>query len=213
MNKINILLNNLDNVEIIRNQIAAILQIETENQLALAENAAIEDLRDFKIGVYVEKARPWELTGSTEATSPFPLINVLLNDVKQDMNPGSPVNEKKYIATFFIDCYGCGNIGSDGNDDTLATIRAWKTARIVRNILNSGFYTYLGLRGTVRKREITEIKTGAPSNMPESALAITTCRVSFTVDYSEKSPQAGGEIFDGMMFKSLTESGVILIDI
>jgi hypothetical protein len=214
MNKINYLLSENDNIETIRNQIAAILKIEADNQYLLAKEKGISDSRDYKIPVFVERARPWDLTGDNERENPFPLMNVLLNDYKQDTKPGSAQSEKKYSATFFIDCYGCGNINNTtGDDDTLGTIRAWKTARIARNILMSSYYTYLGLRGIVFKREITETATGSPANMPESAASVTTCRISFVVDYFEKSPQAEGVLFEGIAFSSLSDTGEILIDI
>jgi hypothetical protein len=215
---INYLLSELDNIEIIRNQTAAILKIETENQYSLALESGAPDKRDYKIPVYVEKARPWDITGETADQAPFPLINILLTDIKQEAHPGSAVNEKKYTGTFFIDCYGCGNISIDNeidisDHDSLGTIRAWKTARIARRILMSSYYTYLGLRGVVKKREIIQIATGAPQNMPESAVSVTTCRISFVVEYFEKSPQAEGVPFEGILFKSLSDTGEILIDI
>jgi hypothetical protein len=77
----------------------------------------------------------------------------------------------------------------------------------------SSYYTYLGLRGTVFKRGVLSIQTGNPSNMPESAVAVTTCRISFVVDFYEKSPQESGVLFEGMAFKCLGENGEILIDI
>jgi hypothetical protein len=209
MSKINFLLAKNDNIELIRNQIAGILKIETENQYSLAAGQGAEDLRDYKIGVFVERARPWDLTGNK---NPFPLINISLSGY--DGEAGSAQSEKKYKATFYIDCYGCGNLNNtNGNDDSLAAIRAWKTARIARNILMSSYYTYLGLRGTVFKRSILSIQTGSPSNMPESAAAVTTCRISLAVDFSEKSPQEGGVMFEGIAFKAVSESGEILIDI
>jgi hypothetical protein len=214
MSKINYLLSELDNIEIIRNQIAAILRIETENQLALAEKEEAEDTRDYKISVYAERARPWDSTADTENKSPFPLINVLLYETKQMEHPGSAMGEKKYTGTCFIDCYGCGNINNiNGNDDSLGTIRAWKTARIARNVLMSSFYTYLGMRGIVKKREILKMATGAPAGMPESAISITVCRITFNIEYTEKSPQAGGVPFEGILFKSLSDNGEILINI
>lgn len=212
MSKINFLLAEADNIELIRNQIAGILKIETENQYSLAAEQGVEDLRDFRIGVFVERARPWDLTGNSEIKNPFPLINVSLSGYNGEA--GSAQSEKKYKATFYIDCYGCGNLNNTrGDDDSLATIRAWKTARIARNILMSSYYTYLGLRGTVFKRSILSIQTGNPSNMPESAVAVTTCRISFVVDFSEKSPQEEGVLFEGLTFKSLSDNGEILIDI
>jgi hypothetical protein len=212
MSKIDFLLAKNDNIELIRNQIAGILKIETENQYSLAVKQGAADSRDYKIGVFVERARPWELTGNSENKNPFPLINVSLSGYNGEA--GSAQSEKKYKATFYIDCYGCGNLNNtSGDDDSLATIRAWKTARIARNILMSSYYTYLGLRGTVFKRGILSIQTGNPSNMPESAVAVITCRISFVVDFSEKSPQEGGVLFEGMAFRAVSENGEILIDI
>jgi hypothetical protein len=212
MSKIDFLLSENDNIELIRNQTAGILRIETENQYSLAAEKGIEDLRDYKIGVFVEKLRPWDLTGNSDNKNPFPLINVSLSGYNGEA--GSAQGEKKYKATFYIDCYGCGDFNNtNGNDDSLATIRAWKTARIARNILMSSYYTYLGLRGTVFKRSILSIQTGNPSNMPESAVSVTTCRISFSVDFSEKSPQEGGVLFEGIAFKSLGDDGEILINI
>jgi hypothetical protein len=57
------------------------------------------------------------------------------------------------------------------------------------------------------------MKTGVPTNLTESALSVTVCRITFTVDFSEKSPQAEGVINEGIFFKSLSDSGVILVDI
>jgi hypothetical protein len=212
MSKINFLLSENDNIELIRNQIAGILRMETENQYSLAVEKGMKDIRDYRIGVFVERARPWDLTGDTENENPFPLINVSLSGYKGEA--GSAQSEKKYQATFFVDCYGCGNFNNQNRyDDSLATIRAWKTARITRNILMSSYYTYLGLRGTVFKRGILSIQTGSPSNMPESAVSVTTCRINFIVDFSEKSPQENGVLFEGIAFKGVSESGEILIDI
>jgi hypothetical protein len=217
MNNIKYLLNEPDNVETIRSQIAAILKGEIEAQAAMAAEAALEDAGDYNIGVLIEHERPWILTGNKKEESPFPLVNILLLETKP-LN-GTLVNAKDYTAKFAIDCYGCGNfnmVDENGDpvlDDFLANIRAWKTARVARNILMSAFYTYLGMRSVVKKRQIEEAKTGVPNNLPESAAAVTVCRIIFSVQFTEVSPQADVEPFDGILFKSVSNTGENLIDI
>ncbi|MDR1389189.1 MAG: hypothetical protein LBJ31_04360 [Treponema sp.] len=218
MNNIHYLLQEKDNIEKVRDQIAAILKSELVNQKQLAEEAALADAADYDVSVYLERGRPWELTENEQSKNPFPLINVLLFESKPTAG-GKQMTAVGYTAKFNIDCYGCGNSDIDGEgemtngDDSAANIRAWKTGRLARNILMSAFYYYLGLRGIVKKTYITEIKTGTPDNLPESAAAITVCRIVFAVDFMEKAPQAEVEPFDGILFESVSDTGEILIDI
>jgi hypothetical protein len=220
MNNIKYLLSEPDNAEKVRSQIAAILKVEIEAQAAMAAEAALPDAGDYNIGVLIEHERLWALTGNTKEDSPFPLVNVLLLETRPVERGGNLVNAKDYTAKFAIDCYGCGNfdMAADENgepvmDDFLANIRAWKTARVARNILMSAFYTYLGMRAIVKRREITETKTGVPDNLPESSVAVTVCRIIFSVQFTEVSPQADVEPFDGILFKSVSNTGEDLIDI
>jgi hypothetical protein len=218
MNNINYLLQEKDNIEKIRDQIAAILKNELVNQKELAERAGLADVADYDVSVYLEKGRPWELTENEQSNNPFPLINILLSESKP-MSSNKQVSAVDYTAKFIIDCYGCGNFEINDaqemvfSDDSAANIRAWKTGRLARNILMSAFYYYLGLRGIVKKTYITEIKTGTPDNLPESAVAVTVCRITFAVDFTEKAPQAEVEPFDGILFESVSDTGEILIDI
>ena len=213
MNQINTLLNKQDNSEKIRDQIAALLTLELKNQFTLASNQKIEDHKDFNINVYIENSRPWQLV--RENKNPFPLINVCLNKIEEETTPGNDA-KKKYTGQFYVDCWGCGNVNNETenftNDDYLATIRAWKTARIARNVLMSGFYTYLGIRQLVRKRRIASITTIIP-NLTESALAVVACRIILEVDFYEESPQADATELDGISFTSDDSGNVRLIDI
>jgi hypothetical protein len=202
-----------DNIEIIRDMLAYILKVECVHQQDLAEKRDVEDARDYKIGVYLEKERPWQLTEDEIEYNPFPLININLLQIKQADKPGSIVSEKKYIAHFAIDCYGCGNRTS-GDNDQIASLRAWKTARIVRNILMAGCYTYLGLQSLVKSREITEIQAIVPSNRytNTSSVAITVCRIILQVMYVEDSPQVPMLAeFEELAFSSISDTGEVLI--
>jgi hypothetical protein len=253
------LLNEPDNIEKIRDRIAAILKLEFMNQYQKAKDVlyeiaiknglesteTVEEIPvpllysqlsvkgytenimhpcDFNIGVYLERERPWQLTENSEGKNPFPLVNIKLAGYRKENEPGSTSGHYKYIGDFIIDCYAQGSPDNpDYFDDTDATIRAWKLGRMVRAILMSGYYTYLGMRGIVRRREITEAGTGTPTdrtgNIDDSAVSVTICRILFSVWFSEESPQAAGVELEGISFKAFapgTESGKngeVLLDI
>jgi hypothetical protein len=203
-----------DNVEKIRDRIVYILKQECINQHALAVETGAADARDFDVGIYLESERPWQLTEYEDSENPFPLANVCLAGIKQPEKSGSMVSGKKFIAQFFIDCYGCGNKSADGNNDQLASIRAWKTGRIIRNILMAACYTYLGMQMIVNQRNVTEMNAGTPSNRftNTSALSITVCRIILEVNYTENSPQITPVEMEEITFISVSDNGEVLIN-
>ena len=210
------LLNTPDNSEIIRDQIAAILKAEFLKQKELSEIENIDNKLDFDINVYVENSRPWLLLNENTNKKHFPLVNVSLQEIRKDS--GGVSGNIKYIATYNIDCWGCGNYQSENEsewvpDDNLAAKMAWTTARITRSILMSGFYVFLGLRNIVRKRDIESITAVIPKGLENSAIAILACRIIFKVDLHENSPEADGVLFNGISFKSTDNGEVIFIDI
>lgn len=211
MAEIHYLLSKPDNIEIIRNRITSILTTETENQTALAEAADAEDKNDYRITVHTGQSGPWITAPENAGADGSSVINISLDSVKQQSHPGGTVNEKKYTASFFIDCYGFSNAAGTPDSNTRAAGRAWKTARIVRNILMSGFYTNLGLRGTVKKREITGMKTEVPENTLNPDISVMYCRITFTVDYIEESPQAEPVPLERIAFESPDNNGEINI--
>src|SRR5512138_2308869 len=78
--KINTLIDKQDNCEIIRDQIAAILAIEIDNQKSLA-SAAGKNIEDFDFDVYIERSRPWEVITSEDGDplGAMPLVNVVFD--------------------------------------------------------------------------------------------------------------------------------------
>jgi hypothetical protein len=205
-----------DNVELIRDQIGAIIALESANQYALAIKAEVDDADDYDIGVYIENARPWDLSGEKK-DSPFPLVNVMLEKVINESG-SSAVSSQKYTATFDLDCYGCGNLAGGETDDQQAARKAWKVARIVRNIVMAGEYTYLGLQKIkdvqcVSSRKITKMSSGISGNMAESAQAVIVCRIELAVTYYESSPQATGVEMEPMVFACEDSTGKILFNI
>ena len=71
------LIDKRDNMEIIRDEISAILALEIANQKALALVAG-KDEDDFYFRVYTEKTNPWELVEDENGKiiSQVPLVNV-----------------------------------------------------------------------------------------------------------------------------------------
>ena len=164
--------------------------------------------------MYLESARPWELTENEAGGNPFPLVNILLNEIRRaEGKAGSAIGRKRYTASFSIDCYACGNAESDSDDTRQATLKAWRIACIVRSILMSGFYAYLGMRGVVLERDMPGIKTGIPSNLAESAAAVTVARIDFSVSFYEDSPQGDGAELEEIQFEAVGKTGEVLIRI
>jgi hypothetical protein len=206
-----------DNVEKIRDQIAGILKLETVRQYQKAQELNLENARDYLIGVYLEKDRPWQLTENSDGANPFPLVNVQLMGYKKDNDPGSTVKRQKYIAEYVIDCYARGQMDNPDGDDTDATKKAWALGRKIRNILMAGFYSYLGMRDIVRRREVIEALTSTPTevtgNIDDSAISVTICRILFCVHTFEDSPQIHPGDFEGITFTATTPDGEVrLID-
>lgn len=210
-NKINVLLDKPDNIELIRDAICAILKIECTAQGELAKEKS--DAADFRIGVWKEKSRPWELNEDAEKKNPFPLVNVQLIEFKSDTPPGAQFGQKKYVAEFYLDCYAHGEFSDTDCDDTDSAVKAWKTGRIIRNIIASEQRSYLGLRGIVRSYSVTGGKTGDPRNNESSAQSITICRLVLSVEYFEDAPQAEAGAFQEYGFISTSPSGEVLFDI
>jgi len=209
--KLKVLLDKPDNVELIRDNICAILKTETIAQHELAKGRP--DEADFRIGVWKDKTRPWSLTEDHEKKHPFPLVNVQLREVKLDTPPGSTFGQKKYVCVFHLDCYAHGEFGAEEPDDTDSALKAVKIGRVIRNIITSEHHAYFGLRGIVRDYRITQGTIGDPRNDEQSAQSITIFRLVLVVEYYEDSPKVEGVEFKEYNFVSTSPNGEVLIDI
>jgi hypothetical protein len=195
-----------DNVEVIRDQIAAILSLEIQNQSALARKAALPDYKgDFDIPVYVENGRPYEASGEMPLMR---FMNVLLPKVAvPQTNPRTGGQKEK--ATFYVDCAACGNDSGSFRDDKSASIRAWKVCRLARRILTADAYMYLGMRGIVGSRTIVSMEAGSPDDRQESesAYEYAVIRIMLEVTFVERSIETRGEILEGIDFEIDPENG------
>ena len=207
--QINELLSTPDNVEIVRDQICGILALETAHQFELAEAAGESSKDDYNIKVYLENDHPWELQ-TEEDESVFPLVNVsLVGDTRQKGTDDR--NKSNMTATFNIDCYATGTFDGDGRLGRMATVKAWKTARIIRNILCAANYSYLGLRGVVLSRAVNSRTTGMPSQQ-SAAGRVCIVRVVMTVDLIEHSPQVEGVEISPISLEILDDTGLVIVN-
>lgn len=211
---INKLLKDQDNIEKIRDQIGFILAAEIENQKKLIlkykpDSDEEFDPNDFDIGIYVENKRPWDIEN-------LPIINILIHGTKpptDNTRPGSTTGKQNYTAIFQLDCYAKGRHAEGGDDDRDANYRAWIIGRIARSIIMSAENAYLGLRGIVGKRMVTNRNTIDIKDLPAAAKDIALCRLIVEVETFEESPQGEFESFEGMNFKISAADGKILAEL
>jgi hypothetical protein len=194
-----------DNVEKIRNHIAFIIKGEAQNQYAIAQEEGALDADDFNFRVFIENARPYD-TGN-EPPSGKPIINIMLQ--KTEAFDGNPrMGPQRYKAIFIIDCIAFGNDGGEEWDDKSAAFRAWKTARVIRTILMSEQYLYLGFRGVIGSRLIKSIETGVPE-MGGDAFTVVTARITLEVQFLERSISTSGPIIEEISFTVEPVSGEV----
>lgn len=200
---IDALIDKVDTFEILRDQIASILLLETQSQQALA--VAASPPRDpylWALRVFSERSNPWgefqDLPDDVERDPVQPIVNVWWNGLQFDQSASNVVERQKGTSTFYVDCYAYAtseDISGGGHrpGDQLAALEAHRAVRLVRNILMAATYTYLGLRGTVWRRWISAIDMMQPEQDAHAAQRIGCARLTLQVDHSEFSPQVSGE--------------------
>lgn len=172
-----------DNIEVIRDQVAALLAVDFRRQAELAAESEATDSGDYNVAVYVECDDPLQYVDEdTPGANPFPCVNVILDSTDADKGTAS-VNKQAFTAKLYVDCYAEGNNAEDGEFSFKAAQRAWKVARLVRRILRAEANTYLRLRGIVG-RVTWSFQAGEPSDT-RSAIKVKMVRATLTVDYVE----------------------------
>ena len=191
-----------DAIEAVRDQIAALLSLELQNQYAMAREKGVPNAADYNIKIYVENARPYDTVGNTRLS----LVNVVLPEITvPHSNPR--IGDQKEQAVFHIYCIADGNNTGDFRDDKSATFRAWKIMRLVRRIIMSDMYTYLGLRKTVTSRIITKMEVGTPA--AQTATFITAVRAHLEVQFKEGSIESPFVPLEGYDFDVSPEDGEV----
>lgn len=186
--KIDALLATPDNVELVRDQIAAILALEIAKQGELGLSPVPR--------VFRERSNPWGQLLETPADE-RPIINVWFDTASFDGATSNVTERQKCEGTFNVDVYAFGTSGHEGDGhepgDELAALVCQRTLRLVRQILMSSHYTYLGLRGVVWKRWPQTLTMFRPTTDDRSAQNILAGRLALVVTFNELAPQFEGE--------------------
>ena len=210
------LIDKQDNFEVIRDQIAAIITTETANQQILALAAAKNpDL--WKLRVFAERANPWEQFLNTQDDK-SPIVNVWYDNSSFDGAASNVVERQKAEGVFNIDCIGFGvsennPAGGHTPGDKDAALTSQRALRLVRNILMSAEYTYLGLRGLVWQRMPQSVTSFQPQLGDQGAQQIVGTRLALRVAFNEFSPQYTPETLELLSIDVLrTEDGQIVLE-
>ena len=193
-----------DVIEKVQRQIAYILKGETSNQYILAGYYKLIDKSIYNMRIYVENARPYDFENDPPKT---PFVNILLSKTSSSSN--ARMGQQKMKAVFFIDCIAFGNDAGEGWDKKAAAVRAWKAARIVRRIVMSDQYVYLGMRGTVGSRNVVSMEAAVPENGGDAVTTVLV-RITLEIEYLECAESTIGEILEGIDFDIDMSNGEVL---
>jgi len=212
---IDTLIDKQDNFEIIRDEIAAILKVESTNQMTLATDAG-KDADEWKLRVFTERSNPWE-QWINEQSERSPIVNVWYDNSNFDPKASNVMERQKAEAVFNIDCYGFAVSSDDAAGghkpgDREAALKVQQALRLVRNILMAAEYTYLGLRGLVWSRWPQSVSMFQPQQGSDTVQQIVGARLAFRVVFNEFSPQITGDVLELVSASVLrAEDGEIVI--
>ena len=201
------LIEKFDTFELVRDQIAAILAVESANQeaLALAALPTPKDPRLWALRVFIERTKPHSEFQDVETGDQLdatPIVNVWFDESIIDLKRSNPVERQMTEGTFNLDVYACGIAEKDGAThipgDERAARELHRAVRLVRNIVMGGAYTYLGMRGVVARRFVQSIKAFQPQIDDRAAQRVQGARLTLRVDFNEFSPQVQGEPFESL---------------
>ena len=202
------LIKDRDNIEVVRDQIAALLSLELQNQHELAKKADAPNADDYDIEIFAENSRPYDTAEEDELIS---LVNIVCQDATvPSSNPR--MGEQKTQAVFDIFCAANGIDAGDYRDDKNATFRAWKIMRLVRRIVMSEQYAYLGMRRIVTSRRFTKMESGTLAPNSQGAQLFSVIKASLEVQFVEGFIDGPSVPFDGYEFEVIPHDGQVIAE-
>lgn len=216
MNVLQQLIDKKDNFEIVRDQIAAILKLEIDNQKQLAA-AAGKNPADWDLRIFMERSNPFEEFQTDNYTGPA-IVNVWYESSNFDDAGSDTVERQKANVTYNIDVYSHGTAQetSDGHlpGDLQSSLRLAAATRLVRNILMAGPNTYLRFkRPFIWRRRVETINIYQPNADDTTIQNIIGARIVFRVTFNEHSPQYEGEPLSELSVKVIrSETGEVLLE-
>ena len=210
------LIDKQDNFEIVRDQIAAILVSEVAAQMVLA-SAAAKNPDDWKLRIFSERSNPWEQWLNDQSDT-SPIVNIWFDNTSYDEKSSNVMERQTTNGIYNIDCYGFGlsaDVPAGGHTpgDREAAFEAQRAFRLVRNILMSDQYVYLGLRGLVGQRWPQAGTSFQPQLDGRAMQQIFATRFALRVSFNEFAPQITPEALEFLSIDVLrTEDGEIVLE-
>jgi hypothetical protein len=184
-----------DGFEVLRDEIAAIIAVESAEQEVLAATAG-KDPKLWRLRVYTERASPWAAFEPTSDDAPVddtPVVNVWFDSANYDRSGSNIFERQKTTGTFHVDCYGYGIAVDRGTShapgDEAAALASQRAARLVRNILMAAHWHKLGQPSFVWERWVASIQAIAPQRDNAQAEHVWAVRLALEVTFNEFSPQ------------------------
>jgi hypothetical protein len=205
------LIDERDTLEIVRDQIAAILVAETANQKALAL-VAHRDPQQWALRVFTERmGAVWhEFTATdegdtdVESVDPTPIVSVSFESLKYDKERSDPSGRQQATAVYNLDIYGYGvatrtAVGHDSGE-MLAQLEVHRAYRLIRNTLMADINEQLQMIGTVADRWLS-FKMGELSRSEHDTHPVERVgfgRAVLEVTFLEYTPEYQGVILDNV---------------
>jgi len=200
------LIDKVDNFELVSDLIASILAVELDNQQQLAFKAGKDPLL-WKVRVFTDRANPWDewsqldLNDPNVAADTSPIVNIAIDSATYDKATSDVVERQKCVGLYNLDfyAYGVSTETTEGHrpGDLDASDSLGRAIRLVRNILMSGQYVYLG---SPRKADqwvwgrwpqsLTFFQPAIDGTVVPKVLA---ARLVMAVEFNEFSPQNLGQ--------------------
>lgn len=188
------LISNPDRVEVVRDKVALLLAEESAAQMVLAGAQS----ERFRLNVYTERANPWEQLKE----GPFsPIVNVSLE--RCDFHTeSSSVGRQATTAILHVDVWGFA-VSEDTVEghlpgDEAAAFEAQRAVRLVRGILLSGHYQYLGLPEIVSARWVRSVQYMQPPFESKGSVDVVGARLELEVSFNELSVEEPSQILEAI---------------
>lgn len=208
--QIDTLINAQDGWELARDTVAAILAVEIEGQKVLAASSG-ENLALWDLEILAERDRPIGDWVNLERCETYrPIVNVWVESVSFTEKQ-SHVTQNQADVVLRIDCYGLGwskanNSGGHNTGDRMAALEAQRAFKLVRGILLSEHYTYLGSPRKENQwcfgRRITgTAKSYRPDEQLRAGFSAVVMSITLEVRVKEQVPLITGEVIENVLLE------------
>ncbi len=205
-----------DNVEIVRDQIAAIIKQNADNQVILA--AGEPDPTEWALRVFIERMNPWEEWRDWKVgDDKTPIVNVWFDNSNFDKSSSDAHSRQTSQSVFNVDTYALGVAHKTATGhvpgDLDAALTRDRATRFVRNFIMAPENIRLQMNGVVGDRWPQSAQAFQPELDAQQVQQIVASRIAVLVSFNEFSPQITPETLEEIAIQFLRkETGEIYFD-